>query len=354
MIKNLQINNYKSINQIDLNCSRINVLIGEPNSGKSNILEALDLSYLSSIFILNDKIDKLNEKNDKERIEKIDIKGFLRVDKVEKLFHLGNVNLPISIIYPGVGLSTETHLNLNNSGDEDVFQWSNANNNFTEFDNDFIPKQGTQFFNSPIKPYRFRDNIHFHDTGNIATLTPIYGNNLLKVIQNNSGFKETIEHLTADYGFEINIDTERDELFIQLRINKGLVYSVPYKAIADTFKRLLFHIAAIRYSNGSIITLDEPDAHSFPKYVSFLADEIIETANKQFFIATHSPYLLNNLIENTPAGDLAVFVCGYDKTKSETTIKKLSSEDLSELIGYGVDIFFNINRYLDDRIEYSS
>ena len=85
-----------------------------------------------------------------------------------------------------------------------------------------------------------------------------------------------------------------------------------------------------------------------------MADEIIEAAKTQFFIATHSPYLLNNLIENTPAGDLAVFVCGYDKNKSETVVKKLSPEDLSELIDYGVDIFFNINKYLDDRIEYSS
>jgi AAA15 family ATPase/GTPase len=302
---------------------------------------------LSSLFILNDKIDG-NE------FEKIDIKEFFRVDKVDKLFHLGNVSLPISIIYPGPTLSTETHLKLNSDGDEDIFQWSNANHNLTEFNNDFIPKLGTQYFNSPIKPYRFKDNIQFRDTGNIVNLTPVHGNNLLKVIQHNPGFKETIEHLTADYGFEINIDTERDELFIQLRINKGLVYSVPYKAIADTFKRLLFHVAAIRYSNGSVITLDEPDAHSFPKYVSFLADEIIESVNKQFFIATHSPYLLNNLIENTPAADLKVFVCGYDKNKSSTIVKELSREDLSELIGYGVDIFFNINRYLDDRIEYSS
>lgn len=347
MIKNLQINNYKSINKIDLNCSRINVFVGEPNSGKSNILEALDLSYLSSLFILNDKIDGTE-------FEKIDIKHFFRVDKVDKLFHLGNLEQPISVIYPGPTLSTQTLLKLNNKADQDIFEWSNSFHNLTEFNNDFIPKVGTQYFNSPVKPYRFKDNIQFHDTGNIVNLTPVYGYNLLKVIQNNPGFRETIEHLTSDYGFEINIDTERDELFIQLRINKGLVYSVPYKAIADTFKRFLFYIAAIRYSNGSVITLDEPDAHSFPKYVSFLADEIIEAVNKQFFIATHSPYLLNNLIENTPADDLAVFVCGYDKNKSETFVKKLTQEDLSELIDYGVDIFFNINKYLDDRIEYSS
>jgi AAA15 family ATPase/GTPase len=134
-----------------------------------------------------------------------------------------------------------------------------------------------------------------------------------------------------------------------------LVYSVDYKAIADTFKRFLFYIAAIRYNNNAgVITLDEPDAHSFPKYVSYLGDEIIKAQNNQFFIATHNPYLLNNLIENTPSNDLAVFVCGYDKGKSETIVRKLSAEDLSELLDYGVDIFFNINKYLDDNIEYSA
>ena len=54
MISNLEIKNYKSINQMELNCSRINVFIGEPNSGKSNILEALDLSFLSWMMHINE------------------------------------------------------------------------------------------------------------------------------------------------------------------------------------------------------------------------------------------------------------------------------------------------------------
>lgn len=346
MINNLQINNYKSINEIDLACSRVNIFVGEPNSGKSNILEALDLSYLSSLF-------HTNNSNVMAGVEKVDIKDFLRVDKAEKLFHIGNLSKPISIIHSG--FSIDTYLEFQSAHDKNIFKWFNSNGSTTEFDNDFIPVKGAQYYSSPIQPYRFKDNIQFHDTGNyISKLMPVYGNNLLNVIKYNLDFRQTIEDLTADYGFEINVDSARGELLVQIRINKGLVYSVPYKAIADTFKRFLFYIAAIRYSNGSVITLDEPDAHSFPKYVSFLADEIIKAVNKQFFIATHSPYLLNNLIENTPSDNLAVFVCGYDKNKSETIIKKLSREDLSELIGYGVDIFFNINRYLDDRVEHSS
>ena len=346
MINNLQINNYKSINQIDLSCSRINVLIGEPNSGKSNILEALDLSYLSWLIHSNN-IAELSG------FEKVDIKNFFRADKVDRLFHLGDTSRTVSIIHSG--FSIDTFLKFNNKNDENIFECSNSNGSITEFDNNFIQKENTQYYSCPIKPYRFKDNIQWHDSGNyIHTLMPPFGNNLYNVILRNKSFQETIKDFTEDYGFELNIDTSTNQILIQLRINEGLVYSIPYKAIADTFKRFLFHLAVIRYNNASVITLDEPDAHSFPKYVSFLSDEIIEAANTQFFIATHSPYLLNNLIENTPANDLAVFVCGYDKNKSETIVKKLSLEDLSELIDYGVDIFFNINKYLDDRIEYSS
>ena len=41
MIKKLEIENFKSIKHLSLDCKRVNVFIGEPNAGKSNILEAL-------------------------------------------------------------------------------------------------------------------------------------------------------------------------------------------------------------------------------------------------------------------------------------------------------------------------
>src|SRR5271156_5569623 len=42
-ITELEINNFKSIKHIKMDCKRINVIIGRPNVGKSNILEALAL-----------------------------------------------------------------------------------------------------------------------------------------------------------------------------------------------------------------------------------------------------------------------------------------------------------------------
>ena len=43
MIDNLSIRNFKSITNLNIDSRRINVFIGEPNTGKSNILEALGM-----------------------------------------------------------------------------------------------------------------------------------------------------------------------------------------------------------------------------------------------------------------------------------------------------------------------
>jgi len=41
MIGSVQIQNYKSIRDLKFDAKRVNVFIGEPNTGKSNIVEAL-------------------------------------------------------------------------------------------------------------------------------------------------------------------------------------------------------------------------------------------------------------------------------------------------------------------------
>jgi AAA15 family ATPase/GTPase len=353
MIKNLQIDNYKSIKHLGLNCNRINVLIGEPNVGKSNILEALDLSYLS--WMLGQ-----NETNRIANKEQIDIKKYFRINKAADLFLYGDISKTISISHPGFSNGIELKFARPKNSSENIqeqksfFEWRTGNGGFTRFDNDFITIEPIQYFGSPFDPYRYKNNVEFHDAGNyMNVLMPPFGNNLLEVIQHNSDFRKLIGELIEDFDLELNIDISDHKLFVQKKISTGVVYSMKYEALADTLRRIIFYVAAIRYNNGYILTLEEPDAHSFPKFVSFLGDEIIQDNKNQFFIATHSPYLLNNLIENTPSGDLGVFVCGFDKEKG-TTVHKLSNEELSELLDYGVDIFFNINRYLDDRVEHSS
>ncbi|MEP6466224.1 MAG: AAA family ATPase [Parafilimonas sp.] len=355
MIKKLHISNYKSIDELDLNCERINVFIGEPNTGKSNILEALDLSFLSWMMGMNETITKVNENNINGKIEKIDLKKYFRIDKAEKLFHLGNLNQPINISHPGFSYDTSLEFRNDKESGKNFFQLNTSGNPRTFFDNDLIPIEPVQFFGSPIKPYRYKSNIQFHDTGNyINRLMPPFGNNLAKVIFHNPDIQEFAKEFAAEYGFEFNINSATNEVNIQLRLNEGLVYTLPFEALAETFKRILFYLSAVTHNNGYVITLDEPDTHAFPAYVGMLADKIIGNASCQFFITTHNPYLLDEFIEKTPKNQLAIFVCGFDKLNKSTIAKRLTDEELSELLDYGVDIFFNVNKYLNDGIEYSA
>ena len=80
MFDHLKIRNFKSVEHIDLNCRRVNVLIGEPNTGKSNILEALGL--ISYVGYFNSPTD---------------LQAFVRCDEVSNLFYDGDLGRAIEI-----------------------------------------------------------------------------------------------------------------------------------------------------------------------------------------------------------------------------------------------------------------
>jgi AAA15 family ATPase/GTPase len=362
-IKYLQIKNFKSIKDLTLDCRRINVFIGKPNVGKSNILEALDLFYLPSMFELNYP-DPLSNKSN----ESFSIQDFFRVNVADNLFYRGDIRNTIELSFRWVGSPKPNILSLDFIKTDDKRGWNRKliEENFfrlkivdfvTDFTFDFIPLAESDFHNTntPIKPFKYKEDIQFHDVGNYRQyLMPPYGNNLAQVIDYIPSLKDfIIDEMSKLSDIDFVIDKTNNTLTQQIRVGKGLVYALPYKSLADTLKRFIFYMAAIK-SGYSVITLEEPEAHSFPPYVSRMADEIIETKETQFFIATHSSVLLTNLIENTPKDELAVFVCDYDDKNHQTTATRLSEEQLSEALDYGVDMFFNINHFLDDPIDHTS
>ncbi|MBK7939541.1 MAG: AAA family ATPase [Lewinellaceae bacterium] len=46
-IKNIRVQNFKSLKDVSLECERINLFVGKPNVGKSNLLEAIALLGLN-------------------------------------------------------------------------------------------------------------------------------------------------------------------------------------------------------------------------------------------------------------------------------------------------------------------
>ena len=84
IVKKLNIENFKSIESLQMNCKRLNIFIGEPNVGKSNILEALSLlggtysksEKMLSDFIRYEQFSNLFFDDDLQRIIKVNADDF--------------------------------------------------------------------------------------------------------------------------------------------------------------------------------------------------------------------------------------------------------------------------------------
>ena len=114
--------------------------------------------------------------------------------------------------------------------------------------------------------------------------------------------------------------------------------------MADTLQRLVFFKAAIASNKDSILLFEEPEAHCFPPYIAHITQEVINAETNQFFIATHSPYVLNDFMEdeNTRA-ELAIYMADFQDGK--TVVYRLSDEELNEVYNHGIDVFFNYERF---------
>ena len=94
---------------------------------------------------------------------------------------------------------------------------------------------------------------------------------------------------------------------------------------------------------NKVICFEEPEAHTFPPYISNVVNDIIASEDNQFFITTHSPYVMSSLLESA-GDDLAVFV--VDMANNATVVSRLSDKQLQEAYDNGMDMFYNLEAYL--------
>ncbi|MBC7921375.1 MAG: AAA family ATPase, partial [Ferruginibacter sp.] len=154
-----------------------------------------------------------------------------------------------------------------------------------------------------------------------------------------------IAALFKEYGLELVLRIKEQKLEIQKNID-GIIYSYPYSTIADTLQRIIFYLTAIESNHDSVLLFEEPEAHAFPPYTRMLADRIVHDEKNQYFITTHSPYLLYTVIENTPFEELGLFITYFENY--ETKVRALSKEGLREVLddSYNIDVFFNLDRFV--------
>jgi predicted ATPase len=193
-----------------------------------------------------------------------------------------------------------------------------------------------------IKSYYFRAPFSFENTP-VKFLQPVTGCNLFNVLNSLPDLKRELVDILGNYGLKLAFDNTDQQIKFWKELSSGEVFIVPFNSIADTLQRMIFYKTAIASNQHSIIIFEEPEAHAYPPYISKITADIIYSESNQFFITTHSPYVVSDFIESN-ISELAIFIVDYQQ--GETILKRLSDEELTKVYEFGVDLFFNTEMFL--------
>ena len=107
--------------------------------------------------------------------------------------------------------------------------------------------------------------------------------------------KEELRTIFNDYGLKYVFDTNSQEIKVMKEKKPGEIFLIPFHSIADTLQRMIFYKAAIESNSESALVFEKPEAHSYPPFISKVTQDIIQSDRNQFFITTHSPYVVTNM-----------------------------------------------------------
>ncbi len=381
-IKFLRIQNFKSLKDVTLHPRRVNLIIGEPNVGKSNLLEAMTLlggityeqteKFMGS-FIRYEEPRQLfydNLVGNTIKVETDRDVAVLLFDRGDKLFkylflnssaykYLVDKTVPVP---KRRSLSSEVALAIRYLSQEKETldrhpSLSKTKLIYADFDTDAAVRLSKKSANDIrwfslqssliLKPYTFQKRAAVNEESGNIYLNPPHGDNLIEIIQSYSPLRQEIGSMFERYDQKLQLRVS-ERLLEVIKDHDGIIYSFPYSSVADTLQRIIFYLAAIESNDDAVLLFEEPEAHSFPVYVSKLGRRIVESTNNQFFIDTHSPYLITEILEtmltdDAQAGELAMFAAYYED--HQTKVHQLSDEEIRSIRNDGIDVFYNMKRF---------
>lgn len=213
-IKNIHIKSFKSVRDLSLDCERINIFIGKPNAGKSNILEAISL--LGVNFHMGNESKLLS--------------STLRYTKLVHLFNNFNFRIPIEIIVNNEIIASLKE-NSHNSDDRFIFNIKSNTLGSSDIGQEkpgfFIPaltvdlksdgmRQGAatkdDTVSSSVKRYEFKGLIETNNSG--LHLIPPNGDNFFAIVEAYPRIRTEIKEFLKPIGLELLINVENQQISI--------------------------------------------------------------------------------------------------------------------------------------------
>lgn len=316
MVKHVSIQNFKSIKSLEFEAKRVNVFIGEPNAGKSNILEALGMT---SFFY--------NMKN---------LKDFVRYHSIDNVFYDNDISKNVFINFDEFTFSIG-YL----GGNQYVFSMqhglSNTHSSFVYMGDKLLSGKNDLYSNLWYYKFKFIENLN---SSELAHLLPPYGENLFSVLRTNKKFRKIASDIFESKKYRLGLRMNTGEVEM-IKDTGDELYQYPYQSVSDTLQRIIFYLAAIETHNEATLLLEEPEANTFPYYTKHLAERIAADESNQYFLVTHNPYFLNSLVQQTTIEQLNVFVAYMEEY--QTKLRKLSEDDFSKILDLDKEVFYNLD-----------
>jgi AAA15 family ATPase/GTPase len=368
MINKIHIQNFKSINDLELDVGRVNLFIGENGSGKSNLLEALvfasasDSNKLDKEFLVSrglrvsESTFMRNAFENKSENENIKITINSDNDK-SKLYELTNENdsysswerlhdLPMGSLINEINSNSKKLKYIQNLLKDDITTEEKEKFIITLEEiskkNEFMANQlNIQLNNFIIYSPENTALRNFYKEGQIEPLG-INGEGLLKLIKvvnsyEDQSYIDTIkESLKLFNWFEsINIpkdlSSNEDKIIIK---DKFLYKEFDQRSANEGFLFILFYITlVVAKQTPKAFAIDNIDASLNPKLCTkliLLLTELATKYDKQIFLTTHNPAILDGIDLNDDEQKLFVMSrnkSGHTRAKQITVKDKPKSSD---------------------------
>ena len=389
MFTEVQIENYKSIQNLKIGLGRVNVFIGENGCGKSNILEAIALASAAAADKLDNEFlyprgirvtepEFMRSAFDKENISK-DIKINLKKKQKENLEEESN----LQFIIRHDNQPYSNWLQAGVIGKLDVLNWvpqgvtsqyekvalnlksSEETERIAKITQDFFESQfGEKFsydaisyflYNLKNKYIQYSDEVkHFIIYSPENSLLRIFaeeaqiqplgtrGEGLLKLLRVLSDNQDKINEIKQrlkliDWfdDFKLSVDSELERI-IQIK-DRYLDKELPYfnqRSSNEGFLFLMFYFALFVSDNTpKFFAIDNIENSLNPKLCTKLIQELVELAKKyekQVIFTTHNPAILDGLDLHDDEQRLFVIyrnIDGHTKAKRVYAPEPLEDDD---------------------------